>query len=116
MLAQLKEMATLTLLSNQINEIQMKNMKMFPLVFFNGVKSVKIDYDLAHKKMSGDDPVENNSAVSYFLDIDETKDNGFLDKRFAHLEAAIRGLFWNDIKVEVYFNKRIVFKSVKNGQ
>lgn len=116
MLSQLKEMATLTLLSNQINEIQMKNMKMFPLVFFNGVKSVKIDYDLAHKKMSGDEPVSNNSIVSYFLDLDETQDNSLLDKRFAHIEGAIRGLFWSDVIVEVYFNKRIVFKSVKNGQ
>lgn len=113
--AQIREMARLTVLSNKINPIQEKNLKMYPLVFFQGVKSVKIDYDLSHRKTTVDEPVINNSIVSYYLSIEDEAQNSHLDERFKHLEKSVRNLFWNDLTVEVYFNDVIKFKSKKNG-
>lgn len=109
----IREMAKLSVLSNKINPIQEKNMKMFPLVFFNGVKSVTIDYDLSYKKTVDDEPVSAKPSVSYSIDLDETQANDFLDRRFEALETSIRNLFFKDTSIEVYFNGKIVYKSKK---
>ena len=111
--AKLREMANLAIFSNKITEFHEKNMKMYPLVYFNGVSSVKIDYDLSHTKTVGDVPVSSQSMVSYYLEIDETQDNSHLDNRFIALEKSVRTLFWKDVVVEVFFNNRIVYKSKK---
>lgn len=105
-----KELAMLTVLSNKISPIQEQNLKMYPFAFFDGVKEVKIKYDLEHKKTTEDEPVINNSLVSYYLTLDNTELT-MLEKRFEILEASVRNLFWKDIIVEVYFNNKIVFKS-----
>lgn len=109
----IREMAKLTMLSNKINEIQEKNLKMFPLVFFNGVRKVVIDYDLTVNKTLDDTPATTNSWVHYDLTIDETQENPKLDFRFEHLEKNVRNLFWNNVKIKVLFNDRIVFESKK---
>lgn len=108
----LKEMARLTALSGRICDVQIKNLQMFPLVFFEGIKEVKVDYDLIPNKSMSDDPTNCNSLVSYYLDLDETK-NGDLDKRFIALEKSVKNMFWNDIKIEVYFNNQIKYKTPK---
>ncbi len=109
---QISEMARLTVLSNKINPVQEKNMSMWPLVFFNGVKSVKIEYDLSKTKNMDDGPETNNSIISYRITIDES-DNHHLDNRFKAIEKAARDLFWKEVAVEIYFNNKIVFKSEK---
>lgn len=109
--AEIREMAKLTLLSNRINEIQEKNLKMFPMVFFNGVKSINIEYDLSNVKTDEDRAPLHANYVTYKLTLDETQDNGKLDMRFAYLEHAVRSWFWNDLTVTVYFNDRRVCES-----
>lgn len=109
--AEIREMAKLTLLSNRINEIQEKNLKMFPMVFFNGVKSISIEYDLSNVKTDEDRAPLHANYVTYKLTLDETQDNGKLDMRFAYLEHAVRSWFWNDLTVTVYFNERRVCES-----
>lgn len=111
--AKIRDMATLAVLSNRISDFHEKNLKMYPLVFFNGVKSAKIDYDLERHKTVKDEPEINKSLVTYYLEINESE-NDHLDKRFEAIETSVRGLLWNDITVEVYFNGKIVFKSKKN--
>ena len=37
----LSEMARLTALSGRISDVQIKNLQMFPLVFFDGIPNVK---------------------------------------------------------------------------
>jgi hypothetical protein len=108
----LKEMARLTVLSGRISEAQSKNLRYFPLVFFENVKEVRIDYDLAPDKSMGDTPTHSNSLVCYYLTLDESK-NDNLDKRYLALEKSVRTLFWSDIIVEVYFNDQIKYKSKK---
>lgn len=106
-LQKLKEMAQLTIFSGRLNEIQEKNLKNFPFIFFNGVKSVKIEYDLLQAK---------NSSISYHLTVDEAESNSRLEARFESLEYSIALLLWSGIKICVYFNDKKVFESVKNEQ
>jgi len=108
----LRDMARLTALSGRISEVQIKNLQMFPLVFFNSVEQVKVEYDLIPIKAMDDSPTFSNSLVSYYLTLSES-DNTDLDKRFSALEASVRQLFWSDVKVEVYFNDQIKYKSKK---
>jgi hypothetical protein len=117
----LSEMARLTALSNRISDVQIKNLQMLPLVFFNEVQEVKIDYDLGHKsdiledtegKLIINEPTRNN-YVAYYLTLEETKNTEDLDKRYMALEKSVRTLFWNDVSVEVYFNNKIMYKSAK---
>jgi hypothetical protein len=116
----LSEMARLTALSGRISDVQVKNLQMFPLVFFDHVTEVKVDYDLSHKsdvledtegKLIINAPTRNN-YVAYYLVLDESKCTD-LDKRFMALEKSVRTLFWTDVSVEIYFNGQIKYKSSK---
>ena len=117
----LSEMARLTTLSGRISDVQIKNLQMFPLVFFEGIKEVKVDYDLSHKSDVLEDPdgklivnaPTKNHYVAYYLTLDESTNTENLDKRHSALEQSVRTLFWNDVSVEVYFNGNIKYKSKK---
>lgn len=118
-----KEMAALAMKSNRITPIHEQNLKMYPLIFFNGVSQVKIDYDLhvrddvevddQSNKIIIKNPIRNN-YVAYYLTIDENSDNSNMKKRFEAIEISTRTLFWNDLTVEVYINDEIVYKSKKH--
>ena len=117
----LSEMARLTALSGRISDVQAHNLQMFPLVFFQDVQEVKVDYDLSHKsdiledtdgKLIINAPTRNN-FVAYYIALDESKNTEDLDKRYLALEKSVRLLFWTDISVEVYFNGKIMYKSAK---
>ena len=120
-LSLLSEMAALTALSGRINEVQERNLKMFPLVFFNDVLECRVDYDLSHKSDVVEDELTNkliinaptrNCYVAYYLTLDEAA-NTDLDKRYMALEKSVRTLFWSDVVVEVYMNGQIKYKSMK---
>lgn len=116
-----KDMAKLVLVSGKISETHEKNMKMYPFIYFDGVREVKIDYDLSHK---ADALVDRNNDltirapyrsnfVAYYLTMRPGATNDKLEKRFAALEASIRTLFWSDVIVECYMDDKIVYKSKK---
>lgn len=117
----LSEMARLTTLSGRISDVQIRNLKMFPLVFFDQINEVKIDYDLSHKSDVLEDTSGNlivnaptrNNYVAYYLTLDQSKNTTDLDKRYVALEKSVRTLFWTDLSVEVYFNNQIKYKSAK---
>jgi len=116
-----KDMAKLVLVSGKISETHVKNMQMYPLIYFDGVKEVKIDYDLSHKADALVDKDNNltvnapyrHNTVAYYLTMYDGAKNENLDRRFMALEASIRTLFWKDVTVEVFFNDRIQYKSKK---
>lgn len=117
---QIKGMAALVLSSGRLSEFHERNLKMYPLIYFNDVKEVKIEYDLAVRHDAEVDNKNNltlkkplqNCIVSYFLTLDESlQDN--LQKRLDALEHSVKVLLWKDLPVEIYFNNKIVFKSVK---
>ena len=102
-------MAQLSVLSNRISEIQEKNLKMYPFVFFNDVKSVRIEFDLSKVDDNG---LMNHADhhVTYLLDVLEGS-NANLDRRMAAIEASTRSLFWNDLKVRVVINGKLAYES-----
>jgi hypothetical protein len=110
----LQEMASLTALSGRISDLQAHNLKIWPLVYFEGVTEIKVDYDLKPEKSMSDEPTFSNSRISYYLTIDESK-NTDLEKRYMALEKSVRSLFWSDVVLEIYFNNKITYKSTKNG-
>ena len=106
---QIRDMAKLSVLSNRINEIQEKNLKMYPFVFFNDVKSVKIEYDLSRTdREENKNPQDHH--ITYQLELNEDS-NSQLDKRFFAIEEATRVLFWKDLKVRVFFNGKKAYES-----
>lgn len=102
-------MAQLSVLANRISEVQEKNLKMFPFVFFEAVTDVKINYDLGHAVDEKTKEVHHKSKVSYYMTLNETLNEHALNKRFLALEASVRHLFWKDIIVEIYFNDKLVY-------
>lgn len=106
-------MAKLSILANRISEVQEKNLKHYPFVFFNEIRSIKIDYDLARKENSVEEQGSNH-RVTYYLELDELSNNMHLEKRLLCIESAVRVLFWKDILVEVFFNGKKIYPSVKN--
>lgn len=122
---EVREMARLSLLTNKINEIQEKNLKMFPLVCFDGVKSGKIEYNLSNDQMVDSEEDKKNVEISYkihkadtshlhvnyFLTIDENVDNNNMEKRCQGLESFVRNLLWKEIKVQITINGKLKFES-----
>jgi hypothetical protein len=106
----LAEMAKLSVLANRINEIQEKNLKTYPFVFFNDILSARIEFDLSKVN---DDGLMNHSDhhVTYFLRLDEETNREHLDKRFFALTNAVRTLFWTDLNVRVNINGKMVYRS-----
>lgn len=120
----LKEMARLTMLSNKLNDIQLKNLSMFPMVFFNGISQVTMDYDLSNN-LAVDTEEDANKLdikytfetatqhliVKYYLEVNETEAQENLPKRFEALESSVRGLLWKDIKINVFINNKLSYES-----
>jgi len=98
----LGDLTKLGLFFGRVSELHLKNMQSFPWIFFNDLKEVKLDYDIATTK-------EGASVVSYDLSV--LKENDNLDKRYGALESAIRHLFWKEVKVKISINGKEVYKS-----
>lgn len=107
----LKEMAQLSILANRISEVQEKNLKMYPFVFFDGVSIVSIDYDLGHGVDEKSKEVHHKSLVAYHLTLDEKANERLLEKRLKTLEISVRAILWQDIIVKVFFNSKLVYES-----
>lgn len=117
-----KELAKLAVISNRISEVHEKNMKTYPFIFFDGLRGVKIDYDLSSKgnidesdtkKLVINAPVRGN-FVKYYLTVDPQVQNPNMDRRTATLESSIRSLFWKDVILYIYINDKLVFESKKH--
>lgn len=125
---QIRDMAKLTMLENKINDVQVQNLRMFALVFFDGVVEAQIDYDFAVIKpaVEYEEDVkkldikykfkkpEHNSKVIYNLTLDSKHENASMDRRFEALTTSVRNLFWKEVKVIVYLNGKLAFET-KNG-
>lgn len=121
--SQVKGMAALVLSSGRLSEFHEKNLKTYPLIYFEGVKEVKIDYDLSVRHDAEVDEKNNvkvkkplqHCMISFYLTLDEAA-NTVVQRRFEALETSVRRLLWKDLPVEIYFNEKIVYKSRKNGK
>lgn len=128
----IKDMAKLVHLSGRISSFHEKNLKMYPYVFFDGVRGAEIEYDFSHRpsdsgpKESPKTPDEfykeigkaamnmrSDSYVAYRLKIADGVVQPNSDKRYEALEKAVRSLFWNDVIIKVYINDKIAYESKK---
>lgn len=124
----IRDMAKLTMMNNRVSDVQIMNLKMYAMAFFNGVSSARIEYDVSTQR---DAEVEidkasmdikyairrkktSKSKVIFWLSLKEGSVNADLPYRFAILEKSVRNLFWSDLSVEVNFNEEQVFKSSSN--
>lgn len=127
----IRSMAKVSMFEGKLNDIQLKNLKMFPMVFFNGVSKVAIDYNLDMGKAHVDYEIyetpdktkdikydiqlpKNNTSITYHITIDAFDAalmNDFLPQRFQALEKAISDLFWTGIKIKVLFNEKLVYEN-----
>lgn len=88
----------------RIPENYWKTLTSYPFIYFNDVKSVKLDYCV--KTVNEQDP----TFFSFDLELDiETNDH--LDKRYRTIEEAVRKLFWSDSNVQIKLNGEEVYKS-----
>lgn len=99
----LKDLTSLGVFSGRISEVHMMNLKNFPWIFFDGLKEVSITYDVEQMK-------ENKGTIQYDLTLDA--DNDHIQERCLAVEAAVRSLFWKEMKVVISISKTEVFKSV----
>ena len=122
---QVREMAKLTLLTNKLNPIQEKNLKLYPLIFFNGIKEAKMDFDLSNEQMI--ESTENSKdleltyqfnkakthhlRVSYYLEIEENADNHSENARYSAITQAVQNLLFKEIKVQVFINGKMTYES-----
>lgn len=120
-----REMAKLAMLSNKLNELQVKNLQMYPFVFLDGISSVMINYDFSNE-MDGSASEDKESldvsynikapevshlSIKYYLTINPESANDDLDRRFEAIENSVRNLLWKQISVEVYLNETLAYKS-----
>jgi hypothetical protein len=91
------------LFTGQLSEVHVENMKRLPFIFFNGIKSINLAYDIGLKR-------EDKSIMTYKLDLDKESNNE-LPKRYAALESALRSLFWKELILEIYIGDELEFKS-----
>lgn len=124
----LKKMAQFSISTNKINDIQQRNLQYFPFVFFNGVKTARIEYDLInHSSVDYDTdpktleivykfnkPKTDNFKIVYDLEMEPWAVNEQLDKRFDALEKSIATLLWKGIPIEVHFNGKKAYPEDKN--
>lgn len=111
-----REMAKLAMFANRLSDVQLNNLKMYPFIFFEGVKSVKLDYNLDQTRNVDSVPntenleidykishTKNVHSVIYDLQIANTEQT-YLDKRVRALTNAVHDLLWKDIKVTILLN------------
>lgn len=104
--ATVQEMAKLTMMSGRINEIQEKNIKLYPFVVFDGIKSVSIDYDL--------DAQSETKRVDYSIVMSgEVPTGDDLFYRSNTLEGMVRTLFWKDLLVSIKINDILIYEGNK---
>ena len=89
----LTEMKKLVILTKRLSEFHINNLKNFPVIAFEGIERVSIDYDL--KSTPG--------HISYTI---ETKKKRFKNrqKRLEDIRAWARSLLWKEIDVKITLN------------
>lgn len=123
-----REMAKLAMLSGNLSDFHLDNLKKYGAIAFNGVKSGKIEYDLTQYKFAkAEEPRDDRerivdaiegrrcmSFVAYHVETDGS-DQPNLERRIEWLESSARSLLWSDITVEIHLNGKIIHRS-KGGK
>lgn len=112
---EIKEMARLAMFTGRITEFHENNLKRYPFVFLNGVKSAQITYDLGYDIIKEDETeasIKRNNYVDYSLIVSESAQD-HLAVRFKDFEDSVRALFWKEVNLVVRFNGKQVYPEIK---
>ena len=92
----LAEHKHMLMISGNLSDFQITNMKTWPYIFFNNVESVELDYDFSGFTMANVSPkpgqVVYNIKTSNLENIEQSKEM---------LESATKMLFWPETEVVI---------------
>ena len=96
-------MRKLTLITGQLSEVQIKNLKMYPLIYFDDVKEVTMSYDIVT------DPAAalpgKGSQILYEIEFNEDANPSMIDKRMMALRSSVQFILWSNVTVVVVDKK-----------
>jgi hypothetical protein len=96
----LEEHKKLAMLSNNLSDFQLENLKTYPFIVFDSIESAKIEYDVHLKD-------NRTSVVKYHIKSTKEVDTlNFVSERVSSLKQWVRKLLWNEIVVEVFYNDK----------
>lgn len=87
------------MLTGRLSEVHVKNLKNYPFIFFEELKSVEMSYNIVT------DPTVSapgtGSFVRYKLDVDVEKNLSYMEKRLQALKGSVQTLLWPSVQVIV---------------
>jgi hypothetical protein len=87
------------MLSKNLSDFQIENLRQWPFVFFNGVENVSVSWNFIEEK----DGEELFSPGFVTFDITTQKTND-LATSVVFLESCVKLMFWSDTKVNILIN------------
>ena len=90
------------MVSKNLSDFQIQNMKQWPFVFLSGVKSVKVNWDFI-KKDNEDNDEFYSGEVEYQIEMESALDIDF-KVGISHLELSTKLMFWSDTNVKIKVN------------
>lgn len=88
------------MVSKNLSDFQLENLRQWPLVFFNGVEQVRVDYSFI-------DVEDNFFAGNITFDLKIPNPEQDLTVPIAYLDAATKLMFWSDTHVIIKVNGEI---------
>lgn len=101
----LQDHRKMLIMSGNISDFQLDNMKKWPFILFSEVEEVRLDYDFSEKVLNQDGEMSENigsGSVIYKIKV-KNKEEEQLETSIKNLSEWTRFLFWNETKVEVEF-------------
>ena len=91
------------MVSKNLSEFQIQNMKQWPFVFLNDVSSVKVNWNFI-KKNEEDKDEFYPGEVEYEIEMGEDPN---LEMGLTHLELSTKLMFWSDTTVKLKVNGKL---------
>jgi len=96
----IEDMKKITMLTGEISSIHELNLKNWAFVAFDGVEKIEIKYDLTKERAKD----VGEGFVDFNITLDPMAISELLKKRCETLTGWVRHMFWEEIRVEVFFN------------
>lgn len=93
------------MVSKNLSEFQIQNMKQWPFVFLNGVKSVKVNWNFI-KKNEEDQDEFYPGEITYEIEMESASDID-INVGLLHLDTSSKLMFWSDTIVKFKVNGKL---------
>jgi hypothetical protein len=95
----LKDLNKGVILTGRLSEVHVKNLQNYPFIFFEGVESVEISYNIIT------DPNQSlpgvGSVVRFKIKMDKEKNQSIMEKRLDALKNSVKHILWPSVSVIV---------------